>query len=332
MPTTLSSIETFPAAVNDRFSRLIERLWDRAVPPTQDEVPAIDAELHSVDVLGAGRLRFYSAAGEGPPVVLVHSIAPGSGAHEVAPLFDRLRGKRRVYALDLPGFGLSERAPLPDTTPEMFVKSIVRFLVDVVEPGSSGADVVALGLSSELVARAALEAPELVRSLVLLSPTGLAKHARKPSPAAKLLGIAPLARPIHALLTGRKMLARTLQKSLSVELPEGLLDQAYRAAHAKGAHRSLEALLRGTLEHPKALEEIYAKLEVPTLIVHDRAAHTNFRRLTELLRRNPRVRDVVIGPSRGLVTHEHPDVVAEAVLSQPPAEPSAGKHGGSAAA
>ena len=84
-------------------------------------------------------------------------------------LFEHYRGKRPVYALDLPGFGFSSR-PDREYTPALFTEAVLKFLrTQVPEP----ADVVALSLGSEFAARAALEAPERFRSLTLISPTGL---------------------------------------------------------------------------------------------------------------------------------------------------------------
>jgi pimeloyl-ACP methyl ester carboxylesterase len=49
--------------------------------------------------------------------------------------------------------------------------------------GGSTVDVLAVSLSCEFLAKAALQAPDLIRSLALVSPTGFAKNAsRKGSP------------------------------------------------------------------------------------------------------------------------------------------------------
>ena len=56
----------------------------------------------------AGDIAWYEA-GTGAPVVLVHAIDAAASAHEITPLFDTLRQRRRVIALDLPGFGRSDR-------------------------------------------------------------------------------------------------------------------------------------------------------------------------------------------------------------------------------
>ena len=67
----------------------------------------------------------YVVAGEGPPVLLIH----GFGAFienwwsNVRPLSERYR----VYALDLPGHGLSDR-PVPDYNLSFFTEVIAGFM------------------------------------------------------------------------------------------------------------------------------------------------------------------------------------------------------------
>src|SRR3712207_5691746 len=56
----------------------------------------------------AGRLSYY-VAGEGPPLLLIHSINAAGSAYEVRPIFEPMRQRHRVFAVDLPGFGFSDR-------------------------------------------------------------------------------------------------------------------------------------------------------------------------------------------------------------------------------
>ena len=46
------------------------------------------------------------------PLVVVHSVNAAASAAEVRPVFERLRATRPVLALELPGFGMSQRGPL----------------------------------------------------------------------------------------------------------------------------------------------------------------------------------------------------------------------------
>ena len=119
----------------------------------------------------AGRLTLY-AAGEGAPLLLIHSINAAASAAEVRPLQAHYRSTRRVYCLDLPGFGLSERGDR-HYSPRLMTDAVLAAAAEVrQQSGGAAVDALALSLSSEFLARAAAEAPHLFRSLALVSPTG----------------------------------------------------------------------------------------------------------------------------------------------------------------
>jgi pimeloyl-ACP methyl ester carboxylesterase len=111
-----------------------------------------------------GSLSLYSAVPEGkfsslPPLLLVHSINAAASAAEIAPLFEHYRQQRPVYALELPGFGFSDRSARP-YTPRLMTDALHAALaVMKSEQGAACADVLAVSLSSEFAARAKFEAP-----------------------------------------------------------------------------------------------------------------------------------------------------------------------------
>src|SRR3954454_20931708 len=70
------------------------------VPHQMQLPPAVTGERRGID-RRAGRLS-YCGAGNGPPLLLVHSINAAASAYEVRPIFERER--RRFYAVDLPGY------------------------------------------------------------------------------------------------------------------------------------------------------------------------------------------------------------------------------------
>src|SRR5215212_5667077 len=135
--------------------------------------PALVAERREI-ASPAGRLSYY-VAGQGEPLLLIHSINAAASAYEVKPLFERYRASRRVYALDLPGFGFSDRSPR-DYTPRLYVDAILDMLDEIKrESGVSSLDVLALSLGAEFLARAASEHPDRFSTLALVSPTGFGK-------------------------------------------------------------------------------------------------------------------------------------------------------------
>ena len=77
-------------------------------------IAAMDTTRTPLEALQAQRLSFEGlncyVAGVGAPLLLLHSVNATASAAEVRPLFEHYRATRTVFALDLPGFGLSDMA------------------------------------------------------------------------------------------------------------------------------------------------------------------------------------------------------------------------------
>lgn len=281
-------------------------------------VDAIPAERKAYQSRGAGGLSFYSAKEAGRPLVLIHSINAAASAYEMRPLFSRFQGKRPVYALDLPGFGFSERSRRP-YSPELYQTAITDFLgTQVGEP----ADVVALSLGCEFAARAALENPELFNSLSLVSPTGLrARSAGTRSQKAGSSGAGSVlhaifalpfwARAFYDLIATRTSIEYFLKKSFMATPPIDLINYDYAASHQPGAEHAPLYFISGKLFTPNICDTVYEKLKVPTLALYDRDAFTSFERLQNLLAKNPFWQAVRLVPSLGLPQFEDLDSTVE---------------------
>ncbi|MGH2503155.1 MAG: alpha/beta fold hydrolase, partial [Ktedonobacterales bacterium] len=123
---------------------------------------------------GGARLR-YLTCGAGEPLVLLHGR--GSAGAAFAPILAALAGQRRVIALDLPGWGLSEKPVFRGRSPHdaltFWIDGVIALLdhlglgvVDLL--GHSMGGFTALGL--------ALEHPERVGRLLLADAGGLGRN------------------------------------------------------------------------------------------------------------------------------------------------------------
>jgi pimeloyl-ACP methyl ester carboxylesterase len=268
----------------------------------------------------AGKLVYYVDHVPGTrPLVLVHSINAAASSYEMKPFFEAFRGERTVYALDLPGFGLSGRDDRSYGR-ETYRGALRRFLVDVADVGGSshlaGVDLVALSLSAEHAAAIAVEDPALVHSLVLVSPTGLGSSSRKrkPSPALDRLATLPLvSNALYRLVASRPSLSFFLRKSFVGSVDRGLRDYSRATVRVKGARHAPLDFLRGKPFTPDIFGEAYARLTTPTLIVYDEDAYTSFERLGDLVKQNAHVKTARIVPSRGLPQFEAWGAVENAV-------------------
>jgi len=276
---------------------------------------AMDADLQEFENEDIGRVSYYAdTSGEGTPLLLLHSINAASSAFEMKPIFERFRNERPVYALDLPGFGFSERSErLYD--PHLYQRTISIFLAEVVR---QPADVVALSLSSEFVAMAAVEDSQNIRSLVMISPTGfnppktdriteVTKKSGTKSTLYSTLAVPLWNRPLFDLISSRPSIQFFLNKSFEGLVPERIVDYAYYTAHQPGAAFAPTYFLSGKLFTPEVREIVYKKLEIPVLVVYDHDPYTNFEMLPMMLRENENWKGVRVSPTKGLPQWEQPE-------------------------
>ena len=217
-----------------------------------------------------------------PPLVLVHSVNAGASAVEMHSLFRRQAQSqnRAVVALDLPGFGASERTP-GHVTPATMARAIsdsLEWTQRHVAPGP--ADVVALSLGCEFATLAALSHPRAVRSLALISPTGMERRrigepyvqggTRRNALVAAMLALPGAGRALHTALGSRLstrwLLARTWGTPL---VDESLLAHAEAHSRVTGSHHAASDLLSGSL-FTRGIVSAYPRLDMPVLVAHGR--------------------------------------------------------------
>lgn len=123
----------------------------------------------------AGVKIHYTAAGEGPLVVLIHGF--GDTWHSWRPLMDTLDQDYRVAAMDLRGWNLSDKPKGVEayTYPHLIadVAAVIR------AEGRQGAVIVGHDWGGGIAWRLATDRPELVQRLVVLStphPAGLSRE------------------------------------------------------------------------------------------------------------------------------------------------------------
>lgn len=116
--------------------------------------------------VGSWRIHYYTG-GDGPPVLLVHGLA--SRGDDWAALFPTLSAHHRVYAIDLLGYGGSDRPRNVDYSIALET-DVVRGFLDALH--IARADVVGVSMGGWIALKFSAEHPERVRKLVLLDSAG----------------------------------------------------------------------------------------------------------------------------------------------------------------
>ncbi|MGD0452696.1 MAG: alpha/beta fold hydrolase [Solirubrobacteraceae bacterium] len=163
---------------------------------------------------GSGRMRFRTVstrggrlstleAGSGPAVVAIHGLGATKGSF--LPTVAALSGRFRVIALDLPGFGDSDK-PIGASYDARFFAGAVVGLLDALELGR--AHLIGNSLGGRVALEVGLQHPDRVERLALLCPSLAWRRERPWAPLVRLtqpkLGLVQIApRPLVEAIVRR---------------------------------------------------------------------------------------------------------------------------------
>ena len=177
---------------------------------------------------------FYTVRGTGTPVLLIHGIYPGAGEHMMRTLSENLAACHRVYTLDLPGFGRSDK-PMITFTAYFYVQLLNDFIEQVVK---SPVDVIADSLSCTFCSLACQMQPNFYRKLLYVNPCNTVEGAPSPGFLSRLsrllLETHIVGTFIYNLLTSRPILRRQYQNR-GIDLTPTMLTEIWESAHCKGS-------------------------------------------------------------------------------------------------
>ena len=111
------------------------------------------------------------------PLVFIHGFGGGSSSYEWSKVYPAFAADHPVLAPDLIGWGQSDHPEQPLTTADY-----EALLVDILQTlCPTPPVVVASSLSAAMMVRVAIAHPDLIQSLVLVAPAGLADFGQDPS-------------------------------------------------------------------------------------------------------------------------------------------------------
>lgn len=211
---------------------------------------------HHAIWLSAGdtRVRAVRAGAGDTTVVFIHGYSESLLSFR-GP-FDRLADRYRVVALDVPGFGLSDKPAGPYDLATQTAR-LVAFL----DSNTTG-PVVLVGhsMGGELAASVTLQRPARVVALALISPAGFGLSARLDSMRPGTIG----------LISWAGALATT--GILPVHDPEWLAEPRDRSGYTPATDPAYRHALQATLEQFNfaGLHDSFPALHAPTLLIWGR--------------------------------------------------------------
>lgn len=155
------------------------------VPFPDDHSPAIFARRLAATSFGD---MVYHISGSGEPVVFLHGVYPGASSFEWSKVYPRFVMEREVIAVDLLGFGESER-PEGRLDASDYAESLAEFLLQtcagrmpllVASGRSAGMALLLASRHPERVGALALAVPQIARGRVPWAGPGLVMASRIP--------------------------------------------------------------------------------------------------------------------------------------------------------
>lgn len=256
-------------------------------------------ELIDIDGYGV----HYVDKGSGPAIVLLHGF--GGSTYQFRHQIGALSPKYRVVAVDLKGFGYSERS----TSAGLGSSDQVEMLVTLFQRlGVEHATLVGHSMGGGIAQRFASAHPEKVDALVLAASVN-ASEPRRTTPLPRFL-LRPLL-PVMAAFASSRLLSRSVyDKSV---LTPAVRAEYNRPGRLKGSMDGLmEMMSGGAGGEPIDLSAI----TMPVMLLwgeEDRVVPlSGAARIREQI---PQARMVVIDRAGHLLFDERPEVVTQAILS-----------------
>ena len=262
---------------------------------------------------------FYKTAGRqnaGPPLLFVHGIGAGASSFMWRKNFDALAMHFPVYALDLLGFGFSDKPGSAPYSADLYVELITDFVREVTD---YPVNVIASSLGAAYVVRVADEHPELINALILNAPAGADAFRSKPGVAGAafygLLQSPVLGTSFYNVMASERSIRDYGRKQVFYDhrrVTDRLVAHLYATSHQAGAQHAIAAFLSGYLNTD--MRPAFERLKQPSILVWGKQDLTTpLENASVLLGLNPHARLEVFDYCRMMPEQEHPERFNELV-------------------
>ena len=228
----------------------------------------------ALELTWRGHRVAYTRHGTGSPLLLLHGLHAGASSYEWRHNIEALAGQHTVYALDLLGFGHSDRPSLR-YTPSLYQ----AFLADVMARliGERCAVVSSALTASHVIALAARDSRH-IGAMALIAPMGMSllqSETAAQTTASLLLDAPIIGTSVYNGLTSAANIRAFLERSFANDrLVHDDLVQAYmNSARQPGGKHAISALVGGRLHVD--IRNSLRRMRQPTLLLWGDQAREN---------------------------------------------------------
>jgi pimeloyl-ACP methyl ester carboxylesterase len=243
----------------------------------------------------------YEITGQGQSVLLIHGLGSSTRDWEYqTTVFSKLY---RVVALDVRGHGQSDKPPGPYSIP-LFTADTAD-LMQSLDIGSS--HIVGISMGGMIAFQLAIEAPDLVKSLVIVNSTPelIVRSVRD--------RITVLQRSLLVQVFGMRKIGEFLSSRLFPKPEQEPLREMLIERWAENDRRAYLDSMRGVLGW--SISDHLHTITCPTLVVASAEDYTPVSMKEAYVEKLPRGELVVIEDARHAVTAERPEEFNKVVLN-----------------
>jgi pimeloyl-ACP methyl ester carboxylesterase len=235
-----------------------------------------------------GKKIHYLEKGAGSPVILIHGFLYHSVMWQKN--IDALAEKFKVYAVDLWGFGYSQRFSQPGYSFSLYGRQIKGFMEAL---GISRASLVGQSMGGGISVYVAAKFPDQVERLILVAPAVIPYPDTLIGTVYKLPGVGEFINSIPGDFIMKNNL-KGIWFHDSHKVTDAYAREVLQPLCIKGSHEALLYVLRNVLKEPFVGNEAkeLARTDLPVLLVHgreDKAVPLNNSRALNKLWRNSRL-------------------------------------------
>ena len=282
-----------------------------------------------------GRI-FYKVGGQhnpGNPILFVHGVSAGASSFMWRKNFDDLAKTFQVYAIDLLGFGFSDKPATAPYSADLYVDQIADFIRDVIGPP---VNIIASSLSAAYAIRLADEHPELIHSMILNSPVGhFTLNARPGMTGAAFYGLLQspvLGTSFYNVMASERSIREHARNNLFYDhhrVTNRLVANLYTTSHQEGAQFAIAAFVSGYLNTDTRAAFSRLKQRV-TLVSGKQDPSIPVSKAVAMTTQNENARLEIFDRCRMMPEQEHPETFNELVRNTFRARPASEKSAKSA--
>ncbi len=259
-----------------------------------------------------GRIFYKEAGAEhtAPPLLFIHGVGAGASTFMWRKNFDALSPDFHVYAIDLLGFGFSDKPAHAPYSADLYVELIADFIREVI---GQPVRIIANSLGAAYGVRVATEHASCVESLMLISPTGADNLRARPGMTGAafygLLQSPVLGTSFYNVMASERSIRDYARKHLFFDrrrATDRLVANYYATSHQTGAQHAIAAFLSGYLNTD--IRSAFARLRQPVTLVWGKQDQANpLDQAAELLHLNPSATLEIFDRCRMMPQEEHPE-------------------------